>query len=92
MKLIQHALHLLNPDILQIEINNPSEITMKKPFPHFHLAVATALNIGKHFAAVCGRKVVVNSCYQGKGGVKKLQSAYSPIRGYKGKGSQVIDK
>jgi len=91
MKTIIHALHLLNPDILKIVINSPSEITMEKPFPHFHLAVATALPIGKHFADVCGRRITVNSYYKSKAGVKHLQSAYSPIGGYKGKPSQVKD-
>lgn len=92
MKKITHALHLLNKDILDIVIENPSEITMGKPFPNFHLAAATALAIGKHFAIVCGRKVTVNSYYKSKTGLKKLQSAYSSMNHYKGKPSQVIDK
>jgi hypothetical protein len=93
MILISHALHLLNPDILKIEINNPDEITIKEPFKNWHLATATALNVGRHFAKVCKRKIKVNSRYKGiDGKVKNLESLTSPLRHYKGKGVQVIDK
>ncbi len=93
MNEINHALHLLNPDILQIEINNPDEITIVKPFKNWHLATATALNVGRHFAKICKRKIKVNSRYKCKGGeIKHLESLTSPLRHYKGKGVQVFDK
>lgn len=93
MNEINHALHLLNPDILQIEINNPDEITIKKPFKSWHLAIATALPVGRHFAKVCKRKIKINSRYKGiDGKIKRLESFTSPLEHYKGKGAQVIDK
>ena len=93
MKLINHALHLLNPDILKIEINGPDEITIVKPFKSWHLAIATALPVGRHFAKVCAREIKVNSRYKGiDGKIKHLESLTSPLRHYKGKGAQVFDK